>query len=298
MELRACCLRVLHKQRFSFLSQASLAELPRSWFNVAITSTEDILKLQHATYPFLPAPFPCKTDDVVLRDREMLLGSRYANVLDGAGDEKENEGESDAMPPQKKQKLEPRPTWEERPVEYPFHEPLVFSDVPIAALQADPRVYVNLQKSGAGKTEAVAAAACSRYIVPLDMTTKGTTGHSGALLGLYADVNALAKALPTGPVLDAAVDRYIAAFACGALLLLAVFHHEHGKIAFGERRHEAFFRLVQQHPELLQIAYATVKIYTPAKLQLATLAQVTHLKQVCSAVVGCLYFVSCVVLVE
>jgi hypothetical protein len=150
-------------------------------------------------------------------------------------------------------------------------------------------VYVNLQKSGAGKTEAVSAAACSRYIVPLDMTTKGTTGHSGALLGLYADVNALSQLLPSGTKLDAAVERYFGAFACGALLLLAVFYHEHGDI-FGQRRYEAFFRLVQQWPNLLQTSYEAVKAYAPTNLQGAVATQVNLLKQVCCSFLVLAFF--------
>jgi hypothetical protein len=253
----------------------------RSWFNPKLSSLKAILEVQKVNYPFLPAPFPCTTRDVGVPDHEMLLGSRYAVVPEVVLSCKHEMKDEIAQPPVKKQKLGPQapPVWVESLVSYPCTEGLELTDKRVVDLDTTSSfVFVNLQKSGAGKTEAVAAAACKRYIVPLDMTTDAESVCSGALLGLFSDIQMLSKNVK-GEKLDRAADRFLWAFAGGALLLLAVFHDTHGG-HFEERRYEAFYRLVQECPRLLDVSYELLKVYVTKDLRRSVGEQVANLQKV------------------
>lgn len=163
---------------------------------------------------------------------------------------------------------------------YPFQQELDFVDASVASLpRTSVKVFVNLQKSGAGKTESVASAACFRYITMLDMTTDGDSFHSGAVSGLYADVKELAGRLPVGKELDTAVERYLEVFASAGLLLMSVFHHTLGE-QLGDRRYEAFYRILDHCPKLLDFSYALVKAFEPGLLRQVVSDQVYLLRKV------------------
>lgn len=245
---------------------------PRSWFSVG--SLDAILKCQQSKYPFLPAPFPCDTEDVTRLDHEMLLGSRYAQPQPHPGPPA-----ATSTQPATKRLKKSSSTWVESPLQYPSHLSLDFCSQTVANLPSSSKtLFVNLQKSGAGKTEAVAAASCSRYITLLDMTSHVTT-HRPGLLGLATDIKEAVETTPLGLALDAKVDRFLEVFATAGLLLISVFHHHLGK-QFAIRRHEAYYRLVAQFPQLLHTAYQTLIPYSSATMQSLARIRLDFLLQV------------------